>query len=161
MDLEKKGAPRIVGWLFAALVIFGAAGPVAADAIGDATAIAQEDRERMQENTRQAKLRRRYEAVYRREQRARLGNGKRGTMLRCSMVTIRQIRSLANARRQLALLDSSDVQFTGHRFSMAETLLIYVDRAYRRVIDQLEAVAEHEPRARIILDRTREIAAGG
>jgi hypothetical protein len=44
MDLEKQGAPRVVEWLFVALVIFGAAGPVAADAIDDATATAQEDR---------------------------------------------------------------------------------------------------------------------
>ncbi len=44
MDLEKKGAPRVVGWLFSALVIFGAAGSVAADDIDDAIAIAHEDR---------------------------------------------------------------------------------------------------------------------
>ena len=123
--------------------------------------IPSESRQRWQENTRQAKLRNKHETAWRREQRRRLGTGRRGCSVRCSADTLRKLKALNNAKRQLAMLEDSEVSFTGHKFSMAEQLMQVVDNAYRRTLGQLEAMAESEPRSLVILERTMEIAATG
>jgi len=123
--------------------------------------IPAEIRERWQENTRQAELRRAADVKMRRAERKRAGVGRRGRSVRCSIETLRRLKALSNARRQLALLEDSDVNYTGWRFSIAEELGRLVERAYRRTMAQLESLAESEPRARVILDTARMTAVTG
>lgn len=122
-------------------------------------AIPEETKAIWAENVRLAKLRKRQETAYRREQRRKLGEGRHGSYavygVKCSRDTRRKLKALANARRQLSLLQDSDVNSSGYRFSMTETLRLLVESAHERKLSQLEELAEREPRARVILDRFR------
>lgn len=92
-------------------------------------------------------------------ERKRSGNGRLSALIRAGREARNQLRAISQIRRSLALMhDEQNHDFVGKRWSIAETTRRLAAAEFKRLTDALEAM--EDPRAQVILDRAREVAAG-
>ena len=117
-------------------------------------------KEKMQENTRQAKLRKRQENAYRKELREAQGTGRRGVQIRSSIQCRNRLRAITYLQDSMNAMLGRDVKYIGWRRSAAEALRRLVDREYDRMVDTVSYAAGTDGRAVQVLEKGQAIAQG-